>query len=231
MPAVITPVRAARSAPSNATLTHPASGQSNPPQARLRPSAHAKPIPARPGGAPPTPRLTQSTQSTSPTVPIQPDPAFNRASHGRVATCAPNAATPRASVSARTPASTLKSERSSDKPDHPILFQQYFKSVGPRTYALQVKKATNDNHYLVLTEGRRDKQSGEVRKMRINLFSEDFDAFFDLLRQAEAFIKAHPLSPEFMKKRKQFWSNIARRSKKSPSRSESPRPCASGGTR
>ncbi len=83
-----------------------------------------------------------------------------------------------------------------------------------------MKKATNDNHYLVLTEGRRDKQSGEVRKLRLNIFSEDFDAFFDLLRQAEAFVKAHPLSPEFMRKRKQFWSNVAKRSKKGPAQAE-----------
>src|SRR5260370_157969 len=40
--------------------------------------------------------------------------------------------------------------------DHEILFQHWFKSVGPRTYAAQLKKAGNGNHYLVLTEGRRD---------------------------------------------------------------------------
>ncbi len=90
--------------------------------------------------------------------------------------------------------------------EHPILFQHYFKSVGPRTYAAQVKKATNDNHYLVLTEGRRDKQSGEIRKLRLNIFSEDFEAFFDLLRQAEGFIKANPLPADFVAKRKAFWN-------------------------
>ena len=41
-----------------------------------------------------------------------------------------------------------------DKPEHEILFQQFFKSANPqRTYAAQLKRASNGNHYLVLTEG------------------------------------------------------------------------------
>jgi hypothetical protein len=99
-----------------------------------------------------------------------------------------------------------------ERVEHDILFQTYFKSVGPRTYAAQVKRATNGNHYLVLTEGRRDKESGEVRKLRVNVFSEDFDAFFDLLRQTAAFIKANPLPPEVVEQRKRFWKNAAKAS-------------------
>ena len=52
--------------------------------------------------------------------------------------------------------------------DHPILFQQFFKSVGPRTYAAQIKQASNGNHYLLLTEGKREKDSDEVRKTRLS---------------------------------------------------------------
>src|SRR5437588_9342050 len=42
------------------------------------------------------------------------------------------------------------------KPEEAILFQTFFKSVGPRTYASQVKRPANGNHFLVLTEGNRD---------------------------------------------------------------------------
>ena len=53
------------------------------------------------------------------------------------------------------------------KSEGEILFQDYFKSVGPRTYAAQVKRAGNGNHFLVLTEGKRDDATGEVRKIRL----------------------------------------------------------------
>jgi hypothetical protein len=42
------------------------------------------------------------------------------------------------------------------KPEPKILHQSYFKSVGPRTYASQLKELPNGNHLLVLTEGKRD---------------------------------------------------------------------------
>lgn len=103
---------------------------------------------------------------------------------------------------------------SEEKTDHPILFQQFFKSVGPRTYAVQVKKATNGNHYIVFTEGRRDDKTGDVRKTRINIFSEDFDAFFDLLRQAAQHVKANPLPPDFVAKRKKLWATLAKKKSK-----------------
>ncbi|MBC7783120.1 MAG: DUF3276 family protein [Burkholderiales bacterium] len=109
------------------------------------------------------------------------------------------------------------------KPDHSILFQTFFKSVGSRTYAAQIKQATNGNQYMVVTEGRRDKNSDDVRKMRINIFSEDFEAFFDLLRQTARYIKEHPLSAEFQAERKKFWQNLGRK-KAGMNRGDAPRP-------
>ncbi|MGN6627878.1 MAG: DUF3276 family protein [Tepidisphaeraceae bacterium] len=88
---------------------------------------------------------------------------------------------------------------------HPILFQQFFKSVGPRTYAAQVKKATNGNHYLVLTEGRRDDKTGEVYKKRLNVFSEDFEPFLDLIRAFAAFNKAHPVPDNVRQRQAALW--------------------------
>jgi hypothetical protein len=90
--------------------------------------------------------------------------------------------------------------------EHPILYQDYFKSVGPRTYAAQVKKAGNGNHYLVLTEGKRDEATNEVRKTRLFLFSEDFAAFFKMMKATAEFIKANPVPPEVVKKRNAFWA-------------------------
>src|SRR3954451_2346695 len=71
--------------------------------------------------------------------------------------------------------------------EHEILFQKFFKSVGPRTYAAQVKKARNGNHYLVLTEGKRDDKTAEVRKTRLFVYSEDFVEFFRLIKSAAEF--------------------------------------------
>ena len=99
--------------------------------------------------------------------------------------------------------------------DHPILFQQFFKSVGPRTYAAQVKRASNGNHYLVLTEGKRDEKTDEVKKIRLFLYSEDFGEFFRLMKATAEFIKAHPVPKEVSQKRDRFWAKKA---------AEAPRP-------
>ena len=87
-----------------------------------------------------------------------------------------------------------------------ILFQNYFKSVGPRTYAAQVKEAGNGNHFLVLTEGNRQQGSEEVKKTKLFVFSEDFPAFFRMLHETAQFIKANPVSDEVKRKREKFWA-------------------------
>ena len=92
--------------------------------------------------------------------------------------------------------------------EHEILFQKFFKSVGPRTYAAQVKRASNGNHYLVLMEGKRD-ESGEVRKTRLFVYSEDFVEFFRLIKSAAEFIKSNPLPPDVLAKREKFWAKQA----------------------
>jgi Protein of unknown function (DUF3276) len=92
------------------------------------------------------------------------------------------------------------------KPEPKTLFQSYFKSVSPRTYAAQVKEAGNGNHFIVLTEGKRDDKTDEVRKTRLFIFSEDFDAFRDLLRDTFAFVRDHPVPAEVKAKRAKFWA-------------------------
>ena len=97
-----------------------------------------------------------------------------------------------------------------DKPkaEPRILFQTYFKSVGPRTYAAQVKEAANGNHFLVLTEGKRDAGSDEVKKTKLFVFSEDFVEFFRLMKQTSEFIKANPVSDKVKQRRQKFWSKL-----------------------
>jgi hypothetical protein len=89
------------------------------------------------------------------------------------------------------------------------LFQKFFKSVGPRTYAAQVKEATNGNHYVILTEGKRDEATGEVRKTRLFVYSEDFAAFFRMLHETVQFIRVHPVPEEIRQKRQRFWEKKA----------------------
>ena len=98
---------------------------------------------------------------------------------------------------------------SKPKAEPKILFQSYFRSVGPRTYAAQVKEAGNGNHFLVLTEGKRDEGSEDVRKTRLFIFSEDFAEFFKLMKQTAEFIKANPVSAKVKQKREKFWAKHA----------------------
>jgi hypothetical protein len=97
-----------------------------------------------------------------------------------------------------------------EKAEHEILFQQYFKSACPeKTYAAQLKRAGNGNHYIVLTEGKRDPATGDVRKTRLFLYSEDFGEFFRLLKATAEFIRAHPVPDEVKQKRERFWAKRA----------------------
>lgn len=89
--------------------------------------------------------------------------------------------------------------------DHEILFQKYFKSVGPRTYAAQVKKAKNGNHYVTLIEGRRDEKTDEVRKTKLLVFSEDFSEFFKLVHDLAVFIRENPVPENVRQRRTKFW--------------------------
>ncbi len=95
---------------------------------------------------------------------------------------------------------------SAAKQEAKILFQKYFKSVGPRTYAAQLKEAGNGNHFLVLTEGKRDPVTNEVKKLKLFVYSEDFNAFFRMLHDTAQFIKAHPVSPEIKMRRMRYWA-------------------------
>ena len=95
---------------------------------------------------------------------------------------------------------------SSAKPDHKVLFQKYFKSVGPRTYAVQIKQANNGNHYIVLTEGKRDLMTNEVRKTRLFVYSEDFASYFRMLHETAQFIKTHPVAEEIKARRQRYWA-------------------------
>lgn len=106
----------------------------------------------------------------------------------------------------RPPGARAVSNGPASRAEHDILFQKYFKSVGPRTYAAQLKRASNGNHYLVLTEGKRDESSGEVRKTRLFFFSEDFVELFKMLQATAQFIKANPVPDEVKKKRDRYWA-------------------------
>jgi len=115
------------------------------------------------------------------------------------------------------------SAKGGSKPEPDVLFQSYFKSVGPRTYAAQVKRAGNGNHFLVLTEGKRDEKTDEVRKTRLFLFSEDFVEFFKMMQETAQFIKAHPVPADVRQKRERFWAKQAGRGEKgSPATSSAP---------
>ena len=111
------------------------------------------------------------------------------------------------------------------KPAPPILFQRFFKSVGPRTYAAQIKEASNGNPFLVLTEGKRDPKTDELRKSRLFIFGEDFPAFFRMLHETAQYIKANPVPEKVKQRRERYWdkqSKEAEQKKGSPDRAPAP---------
>jgi hypothetical protein len=109
------------------------------------------------------------------------------------------------------------------KPEHKILVQNYVKSLNPhRTYAAQIKEAGNKNQYLVLTEGKRDPETDEIKKIRLFIYSEDFPAFFRMLHETAQWIKANPISEDVKSRRTRYWakqsSNGKDRNDDSPAR-------------
>ena len=105
------------------------------------------------------------------------------------------------------PAFNRSGRSNKPKPEPVVIFQKYFKSVGPRTYAAQVKRASNGNHMLVLTEGKRDEKTGELRKSRLFVYSEDFTEMFKLLKETAVFIKENPVDPKVKAKRDKYWAD------------------------
>ena len=78
-----------------------------------------------------------------------------------------------------------------------------------RTYAAQLKRANNGNHFLVLTEGKRDESTGEVRKTRLFVYGEDFVELFKMLQATAQFIRVNPVPDEVKKKRDRYWARKA----------------------
>lgn len=64
------------------------------------------------------------------------------------------------------------------------LFSETLKGAG-RTYFFDLKEASNGNPFLCITESRKNQQ-GEYEKVRLYLFSEDFEKFSELLNKATA---------------------------------------------
>jgi hypothetical protein len=87
-----------------------------------------------------------------------------------------------------------------------ILFQKYFKSVGTRSYAAHLKENDKGNHFLVLTESKRDPATGETKKTKVFIYSEDFAQYFRMLHETAQFIKGHPVSEEVKLKRQRYWA-------------------------
>jgi hypothetical protein len=148
--------------------------------------------------------------ATRPAVVSRPPSSNRRPGYTGPRRASSRPAPPPAPAGRSNPGGKFNAGKSGDKPEHEILFQKYFKSANPqRTYAAQVKKANNGNHYLVLTEGKRDDATGEVRKTRLFIFSEVFKEYFNLLQATAQFIRANPVPAAVKAKRDKFWAKKA----------------------
>lgn len=73
--------------------------------------------------------------------------------------------------------------------ERPVVFQKYFKS-GSRTYASQIKIASNGKRYLALTEGVRDPQTQELKKHVVRVFEDDLKEFFSMMQETVVYLRA-----------------------------------------
>ncbi len=150
-------------------------------------------------------RSAPPSSGTSPT---------HRPSPGSSPPLSPTRQTPR-STSEPVPSAV---RRPAQRPEPKILYQDYFKSVGTRTYAAQLKEASNGNHFLVLTEGKRDPQTGQVKKISLYIYSEDFAAYFQLLKSAADFIRAHPVPDAVKRRQAAYWKRQGTQGRKNPAK-------------
>jgi hypothetical protein len=105
-----------------------------------------------------------------------------------------------------TPAASSRQSAAAAAKEPKILFQKYFKSIGTRAYAAHLKENDKGNQFLVLTESKRDPASGETKKTKVFVYSEDFAQYFRMLHETAQFIKAHPISEEMKLKRQRYWA-------------------------
>lgn len=88
------------------------------------------------------------------------------------------------------------------KPQQEIVKTWAFDSVGPRKYALQIKRASNGNPCLKIVEGvpvpaTVPGGAGTYRKFDLTFWSEDFDRLFATLDEVRAYMKEHNIrTPE-----------------------------------
>ncbi len=67
-----------------------------------------------------------------------------------------------------------------------------FDSVGPRKYAIQVRKAGNGNPSIRIVEGN-PQDDGTYRKFNITVWSEDFEQFFEQMDELRAYLKENDI--------------------------------------
>jgi hypothetical protein len=144
-------------------------------------------------------RSSIQTRSKFSSPPTATQSAAAHVAAGKSRRIAPGASSPR-------PAASTAGAR----PEPKLLFQRFFKSVGPRNYSAQLKELANGNRVLILTEEKNDPNSPPLRPLRLYVFGEDFSAFFRMLHEMAVFIRSNPLSPEIRRKRQDYWRRKAR---------------------
>ena len=92
------------------------------------------------------------------------------------------------------------------KQEPKVLFQKYFKTISRRTYAAKLKESHDGNQFLVLTEEKPDPETGEIRKSKVSIHSEDFSHYFRMLHETAQFIKTHPVPEAIKMKRMRYWA-------------------------
>ena len=71
-----------------------------------------------------------------------------------------------------------------------LMFSEIIKG-NARTYFFDVKKASNGNPYLLLTESKKNKDGG-FEKVRIIIFQDDMPAFVEMVNKSQKMMEPTP---------------------------------------
>lgn len=119
---------------------------------------------------------TSAAPRPSPKVMSPPNPRSGRpASRGTVSAPPP-------------PARVVSTPPRDNNSTDPVLYQKWFKT-GAQTYAVQIGADRQGRRSMILTEGRRDVQTGQVEKIRFLVGPRDLVPFFRMLHETAVFLR------------------------------------------
>ena len=117
---------------------------------------------------------------------------------------APAPAAPASATAAPAPPDARSDEKGRRRA--PNLFQKFFKSTNPNAYAAQIKRSTNGNHYLVLTEGSATSPPAKSARPACSSSAKTLGTCSPCSRRRRSSSARTPSPKKSSKSRQRFWA-------------------------